>query len=128
MQANGMPWNWTVGVEADRQREHRRGFDNNSGTPGALRRDEIDYASDLDFFGQVDWTFDPQWRLIAGLRASRVRLSVNDSYITPTNPDDSGSVQYRNTSPVVGLLWRVPGEPQLQLKTTKRSSTPNPRL
>jgi iron complex outermembrane receptor protein len=124
MQANGMPLNWTVGVEADRQREHRRGFDNNSGTPGALRRDEIDYASDLDFFGQVDWTFDPQWRLIAGLRASRVRLSVNDSYITPTNPDDSGSVQYRNTSPVVGLLWRAADDVNVYANLGKGFETP----
>jgi iron complex outermembrane receptor protein len=107
MRANDMPLNWTVGFEADTQKEHRRGFVNNNGTPGALRRDENDRARNTDVFGQVDWTFDPQWRLIAGLRASRVRLSVDDNFITAVSPDDSGSVSFRNTSPVVGLVWHA---------------------
>jgi iron complex outermembrane receptor protein len=105
--ANGMPLNWTVGFEADTLKERRRGFVNDNGTPGALRRDEDDSARNTDVFGQVDWTFDPQWRLIAGLRASRVRLSVDDNYITGASPDDSGSVRFRNTSPVVGLVWHA---------------------
>jgi iron complex outermembrane receptor protein len=105
--ANGMPLNWTVGFEADTLKERRRGFVNDNGTPGTLRRDEDDSARNTDVFGQVDWTFDPQWRLIAGLRASRVRLSVDDNYITGASPDDSGSVSFRNTSPVVGLVWHA---------------------
>jgi iron complex outermembrane receptor protein len=107
MRANGMPLNWTVGFEADNQKERRRGFVNNNGTPGALRRDEDDGARNVDVFGQVEWTFDPQWRLIAGLRASRVRLTFDDHYLTAASPDDSGSVSYRNTSPVVGLVWHA---------------------
>jgi iron complex outermembrane receptor protein len=105
--ANGMPLNWTFGFEADTQKERRRGFVNNNGTPGALRRDEDDSARNTDVFGQVDWTFDPQWRLIAGLRASQVRLSVDDHFVTAASPDDSGSVRFRNTSPVAGLVWHA---------------------
>lgn len=100
---NGLPLNWTLGIEADYQQEHRLGFDNNFGTAGALRRDEDSEANNLDVFGQIDWAFDPQWRLLAGVRASRVRFSVDDHF----GDDDSGSVSYRNTSPVLGLVWHA---------------------
>jgi iron complex outermembrane receptor protein len=106
-QANGMPLNWTLGFEADDQKERRRGFVNNNGATGALRRDEDDGARNVDVFAQADWTFDPQWQLIAGVRASRVRLSVEDHFITAASPDDSGSVRFNNTSPIVGLVWHA---------------------
>ena len=93
------------GIEADTLRELRRGFVNNAGTAGELRRNENDQARNLDPFGQVDRTFAPQWWATAGVRTSRVRLAVDDRYITAASPHDSGSVEYRNTSPVAGLAW-----------------------
>ncbi len=105
--ANGLPLSWTVGVEADTLRETRRGFVNNNGVSGATRRDENDTARNLDLFAQIDWTFAQNWRAMAGVRSSRVRFSVDDHYITNASPNDSGSVQYRNTSPVVGLVWHA---------------------
>jgi iron complex outermembrane receptor protein len=122
--ANGLPLNWTVGMEADTLAERRRGFDNVAGSPGATRRNESDNARDLDFFGQIDWTFAPQWRLITGLRASRVRLSVDDHFITPTNPDDSGSAQYKQTSPVAGLVWSINDNVNLYANIGKGFETP----
>lgn len=104
---NSLPLNWTVGVEADTLRETRRGFVNNNGVSGATRRDEIDQAKNLDLFAQLDWTFAPDWQAMAGLRTSRVRFSVDDRHITPASPNDSGSVEYRNTSPVLGLVWHA---------------------
>ena len=105
--AKGLPLSWTVGVEADTLRETRRGFVNNNGVSGATRRDENDTARNLDLFAQIDWTFAQNWRAMAGVRSSRVRFSVEDHYITVASPDDSGRVQYRNTSPVVGLVWHA---------------------
>ncbi len=104
---NGLPLHWTLGVEADQLDQNRRGFVNNNGSVGDLRRDEIDSADNLDLFGQMDWTFSPQWTATAGARASRVRFSVDDHYVTSASPNDSGSVEYRNTSPVLGLVWHA---------------------
>lgn len=103
MRVNDLPLSWTLGVEADNLRELRRGYVNNNGTPAALKRDEKDTARNLDFFGQLDWTFSPQWRATAGLRSSRVRLGVDDHF----GADDSGKVEFNKTSPVAGLVWSV---------------------
>lgn len=102
---NELPLNWTLGMEADRLQQTRRGFVNNAGTGGDLRRDEDDSAENFDLFGQVEWTVAPQWKATAGLRNSTVNVAVRDHYVTADSPDDSGSVEYRNTSPVLGLVW-----------------------
>lgn len=107
---NSLPLNWTVGIEADQLDQTRRGFVNNNGTPGDLRRDELDSADNLDVFGQVDWRFLPQWTASAGARASRVKLAVDDHFVTAASPNDSGSVEYRNTSPQLGLVWHANDE------------------
>ena len=105
-QVNQLPLRWTLGLEADRLNETRKGFDNLAGNNGALRRNEDDTARNTDVFGQLDWTFAPDWQAIAGVRASRVKFSVDDRFNTG-NSNTSGSVQYRNTSPVIGLVWHA---------------------
>jgi iron complex outermembrane receptor protein len=105
--AGGLPLQWTAGVEANGMRDGRTGFVNNNGTQGALRRDETDKASDFGAFAQFDWTFRPSWELVGGVRASRVKLSIDDHYITTASPDDSGSTTYNNVSPVLGMVWHA---------------------
>ncbi len=120
MRVNDLPLNWTLGVEADNLRELRRGYVNNNGTPAALKRDEKDTARNLDFFGQVDWTFSPQWRATAGVRSSRVRLGVDDHF----GADDSGKVEFNKTSPVAGLVWSVADNINLYANLGKGFETP----
>ncbi|MGN6389083.1 MAG: TonB-dependent receptor family protein [Burkholderiaceae bacterium] len=96
-----MPLRWTVGMDADTLNQYRRGLTNVFGTPGALKRDEFDRADDLDFYGQAELRLDPRWAVTAGVRNSRVRFSVDDHL----GGGNSGNVQYRNTSPVAGVVW-----------------------
>lgn len=121
---NGLPLNWTLGMEADKLHELRRGYVNDNGNAGALRRDESDSARDLDFFGQLDWAFAPDWRVTAGARASHVKLGVNDHYVTAASPNDSGGVSYRQTSPVAGLVWSVADTVNLYANVGKGFETP----
>lgn len=120
----GMPVSWTTGVEADRLSERRRGFVNNNGVSGALRRDERDQARNLDVFAHVDWTVSPNWHVLAGLRRSQVKLSVDDDYITPASPDGSGAVTYRNTSPMLGLVWNAREDLNVYANVGKGFETP----
>ena len=100
-----------AGVAWDRQRQHRRGYENfigdTLGVRGRLRRDEIDTVRSADEYAQASWRFAEAWTLSAGLRHSRVRFDAVDRYIKSANPDDSGRVDHAALTPVAGLLWRA---------------------
>ena len=51
------------------------------------------------------WTFAPRWSLLAGVRHSEVEFVSRDAYVTATNPDDSGRIAFRQTSPVAGITF-----------------------
>ena len=104
--------------------EHRLGLVNQAGTSGAVRRNEQDRASNTDLYAQLDAWISPRWRAVAGVRASRVNVQVNDQYITPANPDDSGARTWRHTSPVVGLVWSATDELNLYANTGSGFETP----
>ncbi len=119
---DGLPLSWTLGFEADNLREQRQGFDNMNGTDGALRRDEISRARNRDIYAQADWSFARDWRVTAGVRSSTVKLAVDDRY--SADSQNSGSVEYRNTSPVAGLVWAVTDQVNLYTNIGKGFETP----
>jgi iron complex outermembrane receptor protein len=98
----------TVGVEYGRSTDGRQGYENfigaQLGVRGALRRDEQDKVSNLDPYVQAEWQSGP-WMLSAGLRRSTVKISVADRFLS--NGNDSGSLEYSHTTPVLGVLYRV---------------------
>ena len=95
-----------AGADVDRLDERRRGYVNNNGVAGALRRDEDDAVVNSDAFAQLGWDV-ARWTFSAGVRSSRVRFSSADYYVTAQNPDDSGGRDFRRTIPVAGLLFRA---------------------
>ncbi len=103
-------------------RELRRGFDNDSGTGGALRHKEISRARNRDIYVQADWSFAPDWRLTAGVRSPTVELAVDDRY--GANSSNSGGVEYRHTSPVAGLLWALANDVNVYANLGKGFETP----
>ena len=98
---------FSVGFDGDRLDEHRRGFVNNAGNQGALKRDEDDRVANTDFYAQADWQFADAWSISGGARHSRVKFDSHDNYIVGANPDDSGKVSYSRTTPVLGVLFKL---------------------
>lgn len=98
---------FTTGVDIDAMRETRRGYINDAGERGELKRNEKDTVWNTDLYAQLSWRFADQWSTTAGLRHSVVRFDVEDDFITASNPDDSGDVRYRATNPVVGLTYHA---------------------
>jgi iron complex outermembrane receptor protein len=98
----------TIGVEYGSSNDDRKGYENfignQFGVKGALRRDENDDVSSLDPYLQTEWE-SGGWMVSAGLRHSRVRISVDDRYLA--NGNDSGSLDYSNTTPVLGVLYKL---------------------
>lgn len=122
------PLTLTAGLSADRLQEARRGFQNFAGTTlglqGALRRDESNVARSFDPYAQAEWAPGLRWRISAGLRHSQVRFESRDRYIAAGNPDDSGSVRYSATSPVLGVVFHATDAVNLYAAFGKGFETP----
>ena len=99
------------GLAYDELSEHRRGYRNFVGTTlgvrGELRRDEQNEVTNADPYVQGSWQFADRWNLHAGVRRSSVRFRSNDQFVQGTNPDDSGSVKFNATLPVLGMMFSV---------------------
>ncbi|WP_088280609.1 TonB-dependent receptor [Ideonella sp. A 288] len=125
----------TAGLVYDRQRDDRRGFENFTGAPtaptaigvlGNLRRDEANTATSRDAFVQAEWALSPAVSATAGVRSGRVEVSVNDRYVSGANLDDSGSLAYSYTNPVVGVRWKL--QPQWTLHASMARGFESPTL
>ncbi|MEP6504289.1 MAG: TonB-dependent receptor [Betaproteobacteria bacterium] len=126
------PFTVVAGIALDKLDQHRLGYQNFTGTgdaavlgvQGALRRDEQDTASDVDPYLQATWQLTPDWSLSAGARHSSVRIASHDRYVTGPNGDDSGSRNYSETLPVVGVLYAVSPQVHLYANAGKGFETP----
>jgi len=112
------------GLELDRMAEDRRGFINDGGVAGALKRDESNEVRNDDLFVQAALDLNAAVTATAGLRSSRVRFGSEDHFIAPGNPDDSGGVDYSATNPVVGLTWRASPDVHLYANAGRGFETP----
>lgn len=101
------PFTFTAGINYDNLDEHRKGFTNVAGQIGLLRRDEDDTVFDFDQFMQAQWDLTDRWSVSGGVRHSVVKYESEDHFITGTNGDDSGSIQFSKTTPVAGVVFKV---------------------
>jgi iron complex outermembrane receptor protein len=106
------PFSLTAGLNYDSMADDRQRWNNGDGTTagatglkGGLIRNEVQKAHNVDQFVQA--TFEPtdQWVLVAGLRHSVIKMNVEDRWLDDGN--DSGSLEYSNTSPAVGATFKV---------------------
>ncbi|CAH0318785.1 Colicin I receptor [Massilia sp. Bi118] len=117
----------TFGIEAGASDDERKGYENfigsQFGVRGRLRRDEQDDVKNLDPYAQFEWERDA-WVLSAGLRHSRVTFDVDDRFLA--NGNDSGSVSYRHTTPLLGVLYKL--NPGLNLYASAARGFETPTL
>jgi iron complex outermembrane receptor protein len=119
----GAPLTASVGADYDRMAERRRGFLNNNGVQGTLKRDEDDTVYNADFYAQAEWRFTPRWTLLAGMRHSRVQFYSKD-YYTTLNADDSGSIGFVRTTPAAGITHKLTPATNLYANIGKGFETP----
>jgi iron complex outermembrane recepter protein len=122
------PFTVVAGVAYDDLVEQRRGFQNFIGTTlgveGALRRDETNNVWNFDQYVQASWQPAARWTLHAGLRHSDVRFKSEDHYIVGANPDDSGSLDFSATLPVLGVMFAASEEVHFYATAGRGFETP----
>ncbi|MBU6356138.1 TonB-dependent receptor [Acidiphilium sp.] len=103
----GVPVTLITGVDFGYEQQHRKGYVNEFGSIGALRRNEQDVARNVAEYAQVNAHVAKRTTLVVGLRHSNDYYSVTDNYVTSTLTNDSGSVSYGNTSFVAGATYHL---------------------
>jgi iron complex outermembrane receptor protein len=120
---NDLPMNWVVGTDIDHAKEQRQAGTAAAGEKsGAPTRNELNEASNRDYFAQANWSLSERYTLTTGARQSEVTLTSRDDLPTPV--DGSGSVTYKATSPVLGLTWHAQDNLNLYINQGKGFETP----
>jgi len=94
------------GVELDVQRDDRQNYANAQGERGALRLDQFERVRGAGAFGYLRAALGRASDITGGLRYDHFRFSVEDRFVTATDPDDSGSRSLYALSPSLGLVVR----------------------
>ncbi len=104
-------YNFTLGLNFDLMSDDRTGYENFIGTTlgvkGKLRRDENNRATSFDQYAQASLDILPKWSVTGGARHSRVSFKTEDHYIVAGNGNDSGSVSFSETTPVLGTIFKL---------------------
>lgn len=145
-------YNITAGMNYDRMQDDRKGYENfrsnadfgalpprrdcgnmlsaiACGVKGNLRRDEINTVTNFDQYLQGSVDLSQKFTLSGGLRHSKVRFKNDDKFIVDTgysnvNPDDSGSVTFSETTPVIGAIFKLTDAVNLYVNAGESFETP----
>ena len=120
---NGQQVTWVAGMDFDHAQEQRQGGTASVGEKtGDLTRNELNEATNKDYYAQANWSVGERFTLTTGARQSNVTLKSRDDMPTPV--DGSGSVTYKATSPVLGLTWHAQDNLNLYINHGKGFETP----
>jgi iron complex outermembrane receptor protein len=119
-----IPYNVSLGLTYGKSTDDR--LDTNILTGGVvtstLNRREENIASNFDQYVQGKLAITDKLDLHAGARHTKVRLEVNDNL--PLNGNNSGSVEYQKTTPVIGATWKATDRINLYANFGKGFETP----
>jgi iron complex outermembrane recepter protein len=123
------PASFNLGAAWSEMEDRRRGFVNDFGETGDLRRDELGRVRSRDLHSVLEWQPAQDWDVTGGVRYSQLDFVVDDFFIVPPtedspgNPDDSGSTDYDYWSGAVGVSRRL-GEWEVYGGTGRGFETP----
>jgi len=108
--------------------DDRTGYENfigaTLGVKGKLRRDEKNEARSFDQYAQASIDILPSWSVSGGVRHSRVSFKTKDHYIATGNGNDSGSVDFSETTPVLGTVFKLTDSVNLFANVGESFETP----
>lgn len=107
-----MPYSLSIGITYGKSSDSRldRNVLVNGLAANTLNRDEDNISTNFDQYIQGKLSLTPTLDIHAGARHTKVKLEVKDNFTTSGNPgqgDNSGSVEYQKTTPVIGAIWKA---------------------
>lgn len=121
----GKKYNVSFGVNYGKSEDDR--LDINTQLAGApanvTNRDEVNTSTNYDRYIQGMIAATDKIDIHAGLRRTKVNLKVKDNFIAGFG-DNSGSVSYNKTNPVIGATWKVTPEINVYANYGKGFETP----
>jgi len=90
-------------VESD---DARRGFVNQFGQRGDLRRNEQNLAENRDVYWRFNYQPTAAWSVDGGLRYTELQYQIRDFFIQSGNPDDSGRKTYYQHAAALGANYQ----------------------
>lgn len=100
---------WTIGIEADRQRDDRLNHTNLQGVRGDLSLDQLEWVTGIGIFGQLTVPLTAQLTAQGGLRHDSFRFRVRDRFTSSDGTDHSGARTMAALSPSVGVIYSPAG-------------------
>ena len=108
----GLPLTWVVGADLHRQEDDRRRYSVSfAGDVTGQTQEETQNATAAAVFAQGDLSITDRFNLSIGLRFDRLRLSVDDDFLS--DGDDSGSRTFNEISGFTGVSYRLASRQQL---------------
>ncbi len=111
-----------VGLDVDSQDDDRRRFNNDFGTLGALTFDQTEKVGNVGVFLQDEIDVLDAVTLTAGVRHDSVRFEVDDHFLA--DGDSSGRRTLRETSPMLGVMYRLSPAAHLYANVATSFETP----
>ena len=132
----GMPYNVSLGVNYGKSTDDRLDINADGGVKRstsvlnnanfALNRDEENISTNFDRYIQGKLSLTNNVDIHAGARRTKVKLQVNDNFVSglANNGNNSGSVSYEKTTPVIGIIWKATPTLNLYANYGKGFETP----
>ena len=117
-----MPYSLSFGLNYGKSSDARTDT-NIQGASLGPNRNEDNIVDNFDQYAQGKLSILNNLDIHAGLRHTKVKLVVKDN-LTATFGDNSGSVEYEKTNPVIGAVWKVTSSLNLYANYGKGFETP----
>jgi iron complex outermembrane receptor protein len=103
-----LPYTLSLGLTYGKSTDDRSDTDiiRNGLVTSIANRNEQNISKNFDQYAQGKLSISPTLDIHAGARHTKVRLEVKDNLLT-VNGNNSGSVEYQKTTPVIGAVWKA---------------------
>ena len=117
-----LPYRLRTGIDIDYQADDRTRRMNNQGLTGDLTFDQLETFLSTGAYLVQELYFSPRFHANLGLRYDALVLRAEDRFLS--DGDDSGSLNYRQFNPVLGLLYAASARLSLYANVATSFETP----